>query len=215
MEDTFCIDHFFGEEEMQQIDQIVPKYLGQDIIHSYGVFPNQVIANIANLTTDVELNLLLESKYLKLFDFDQIKYSISTVQKVTLFLPWDIHSDLLLPTVKEGYAPYYNFLIPIHDVQSRTIIFNQMSNEYSDFYLYKKDHAVLDNPIDQQTWDNNLSMCWPNDRLYLSIKQMLPYQRRGQILGFRRNLFHSSDNFHTRGIKSKTFIQIRLDIKNG
>ena len=80
----------------------------------------------------------------------------------------------------------------------------------------------------EKFWEENLSMCWPQDREYVSLKQVMPYQRRGQIHGWPCKYFHSSDNFHTRNLTYKDLVlgndsievdtidsKIRFKIKEG
>jgi hypothetical protein len=55
-------------------------------------------------------------------------------------------------------------------------------------------------------------MCWPEDREWLSIRKILPAQAAGQLIGFKRNIWHSSDNFYLKNIKSKSFIQVLVDL---
>jgi hypothetical protein len=113
-----------------------------------------------------------------------------------------------------SFTPFYNVLIPLQDADSSTIVFNQQATEYNEFYKYKDSHSKEKNPIDLETWDQYLSMCWPEDRLWLSIKQILPKQRIGQLVAFKRNFFHSSDNFHLRQSTPKHFLQVILDKKH-
>lgn len=108
-----------------------------------------------------------------------------------------------------GHVPYYNFLIPLGDFQSRTIVFDQYSTEFNNFSDYKNTHSTVANPPSQEFWQENLSMCWPQDREYVTVKSALPYQHRGQLIGFPSKYFHSSDNFHTRFSEPKVFLQIR------
>ena len=90
-------------------------------------------------------------------------------------------------------------------------IFDQRSSGYNEFWKYKKENSPVPGPVSQDTWDQYLSMCWPDDRLWLTIKEILPAQQAGQIVAFKRDLFHSSDNFHLRKVGPKHFLQIILD----
>lgn len=209
--DIIYIADFFNGKELEEIEKIINSLPNQDVIPSYGPFENQLLANFVELKNSNKVMELLIDKIKPLIPCKQ--FSISRATRTKLFLPWDIHNDLRLEEVEEGYTPWYNFLISLEDVESRTILFDQWSESYSDFYLYKQEHDKLSIPIDETFWQENLSMCWPEDRFYLSVKQVLPYQRRGALQGFHRKYFHSSDNFHMKNIAEKSFIQIRLDIK--
>jgi hypothetical protein len=107
--------------------------------------------------------------------------------------------------------PYYNLLIPFHDVPSRTIVFNQRATEHDAFWKYKQMNAHVQKPIDIETWNQYLGMCWPEDRNWLTIKQILPNQNARQLVAFDRYYFHSSDSFHLWYDGPKHFLQVLLD----
>lgn len=125
-----------------------------------------------------------------------------------LHLPWDIHCDL---ECNANDRPYYNLLIPFHNVESRTVVFNQRADEHDAFWKYKQANKKLQTPVDQETWDRLLSMCWDEDREYLSIYQILPVQKVGQLVAFDRHHFHCSDSFHLWHAGTKHFLQVLLD----
>lgn len=209
--DILCIDNYFSENQLCLCEKNLAHLEPVQAIHSYGVFPNQLIAEFKHLVYDQEIMDMMYSSFSKLFDCDRNIIDIPSVYVTKLFLPWDVHNDLCLDYVKDGFRYGFNFLIPLHDVNSRTIIFDQWSETSNDFGEYKKVNSKVENPISEEFWQENLSMCWPIDREYLTIKEVLPYQKRGQLVGFNRKFFHSSDNFHVKGIKEKTFIQVRVD----
>lgn len=214
MKQLFSINNYFSDLDLSVYEAAIEKYSpGVNNTPDSGPFANQLISNYINIIADEDSLELTKSKFSALFDNFEKNYKISCLARVELFLPWDIHNDLHLHKCAPGFRPLYNFLVPLADVQSRTIVFDQYSNEYNDFYTYKKLHAPVSCPIDVKIWEENLSMCWPEDRNYVTLKEIMPYQQRGQLHAIAREQFHSSDNFHTRGIKSKSFIQIWLDIR--
>jgi hypothetical protein len=137
-----------------------------------------------------------------------VKTTVVEAVYQALHLPWDIHCDV---ECDRGSKPYYNLLIPFHDVPSRTIVFNQRADEHDAFWKYKQMHPHLDKPIHQDIWNQYLSMCWPEDRLWLSIKEILPNQSAGQLVAFNRYFFHSSDSFNLWYDQPKYFLQVLLD----
>jgi len=211
----FFIENFFSEDELSVYESAIQtREPGTDHVAPYGPFANQLISNYINFIDDEKSLNLTKLKFNSLFSNFETDYKISCLMRVKLFLPWDVHNDLHLKAVAHGFSPLYNFLIPLEDVQSRTIVFDQFSSEYNDFHTYKSLHQPVEIPVDKDIWEENLSMCWPEDRLYLSLQKIMPYQRRGQLHAIARKQFHSSDNFHTRGIKHKSFIQVWVDIKD-
>lgn len=183
--------------------------LGQPspVIIERGEFEGSLISEILKLYDITTPTLsIIKDKILDLFDepvrFRELHYH-------TLHRPWTVHNDWTPP--RDGGESYYNFLIPLHDVDSRTIIFDQRSDTTDRFNQYKKDHIKVKNPVPLDVWERHLSMCWPHDREYLSLKHIYPPQKKGQLIGFKRDYFHSSDGFHLKGLGPKTYAQIYID----
>lgn len=210
-EEIFCYDNFFSNEELISIEKIIDSKLpGQDAIHPYGPFSNQLIANYIELEEEVlKLSWFKE----KISSTVARPFEIVSVTRVKLFLPWDIHSDYFLNECHADHYPYYNFLIPLEAAPSRTIIFDQTTSSSPNFSDYKDHNDPVDHPPSQEFWEDNLSMCWPQDRQYVTVKKIMPWQQRGQLQGFPSNHFHSSDNFHLRMSEPKSFIQVRTSTK--
>ena len=207
MNDIVVKDNFFDLSLIKQVfDQCQSLTCGKDFVDQHGVFKGLLVAYQAQLLNlDIKgLDQLLD-RMQELFE-DRVK--IVAVTYIRLYLPWDIHCDL---TYNDSQDPFYNVLIPLCDAESSTVIFDQCSPGYNNFSEYKKTHSQVPMPIDQETWNQNLSMCWTEDRLWLTIKQILPRQCAGQVVAFKRNLFHSSDSFHLRQKDPKHFLQIMTD----
>ena len=210
MDDIIVKDTFFDLHTVKKVfDYCQTLTHGEDFIDQKGIFNGQLIAHQTSLGISGihELTQILD-KTLELFNYSA---KIVTVSYTRLYLPWDIHTDLISA---DSYNPFYNVLIPLTDADSSTVVFNQWSTEYNEFYKYKQSHPQESNPIDLDTWNQNLSMCWSEDRLWLTIKQILPKQRAGQIVAFKRKFFHSSDQFHLRQNDPKHFLQVILDKKH-
>ena len=206
--ECFAIDNFFSEEEVQTIEKtIADNEPGKDFIVPNGPWAGKLTANYVNL---INTNLV---QYFtdKLKSVLPCSFNIVGVQRIKLFLPWDVHSDFYMNEISEGYVPYYNLLIPLDNIPSRTIIFDQTTDGPTDFYSYKLTHNPVDNPVDETFWQENLSMCWADDRKYLTLKAEGAWQLRGQLNGFPIKYFHSCDNFHTKFSEPKCFIQIRTE----
>lgn len=134
-------------------------------------------------------------------------HSVNEVVFQELQLSWDIHCDYR----RAGCVnPWYSLLIPLQDIDSRTVIFDQTA-ELNDFWKYKETAEKAANAVSEQIWQELLSHCWDFDREYLSIRYISRPWRKGNLLSFRRNIFHASDNFYLRNNHPKRFLQILID----
>lgn len=211
MDEIFCIDDFFSDSDMNQIQQSISlKEPGRDYLVPHGPFAGKLIANYVKIIDDTQVISDLTKKISTVMSH---KFNIISADRVKLFFPWDIHSDYFQRDCTKEHKPYYNFLIPLDNVESRTVVFDQYSVNDDDFafFVYKQQHQPLTNPISAQFWGENLSFCWPQDREYLSLRKHLPLQKRGQLQAFPSKYFHSSDNFHTKFSSPKSFVQLRTE----
>lgn len=207
-EDYSLVEDFFNKNFIANLwQEVISLGKGEDFIDQYGVFKGRLIS-CQKFISPENVNPLLESVLDQLRKFFVVPIVFREIVYSTLYLPWDIHCDLVRT---DSDHPFYNVLIPLHDVNSRTVIFNQKSPGYNDFYKYKKEFSKIKDCISEDFWNEYLSMCWAEDREYLSLKALLPEQRAGQLIMFKRDLWHSSDNFHLKHNGPKHFIQIIVD----
>jgi hypothetical protein len=233
--DVIVEENFFNHTLIGQLwkDCLALDHNAHDFIDHYGIWKGRRVSR-QNLIKSAHIGIDQDdhSKYPDSLrtvidmvnDYFDNSIAVREIAFQQLYLPWDIHCDLTRQDIEEknvyttenrdGYVPFYNVLIPLHDVNSRTVVFDQTSTEYNDFYLYKQNNPQVENPLSEEAWNEYLSMTWPEDRLWLTVKQVLPAQCAGQLIAFRRHFFHSSDNFHTRGVDCKHFVQLLLDKKN-
>lgn len=209
MKDVFEIQNWVSPGEVDQILDITSKWNKVEFRPNYGRWPGELIAiqSWHTWNDDDALGQLFKNRMTEVLGAN---LKVVEVDYVELHLPWDIHSETSRP--EKGSAPWYTFVIPLGNYLSRTMIFDQTSEEYNDFYKYKQTNAKCSNPIDLEFWNDNLSHCWDEDREYLSLKHVGQNWTAGDALFFKRNLFHSSDNFHTRINEPKKFLQILTDL---
>lgn len=208
-QDSYAIDNFFNLEFVEclhaELEKLSP---GVEFWDKEGIFKGKHIATQRFIAPAETHSPCLSEALTKICNFFRRPVKIVEVDYVTLYLPWDIHCDLIRT---DSVDPFYNVLIPLHDVDSRTILFNETSETADAFWKFKQTHPQAENPIDQDIWNQYLDMCWPEDRLWLTLKEVMPAQRAGQFLAFKRQFFHSSDNFHKRVTGPKQFLQVILD----
>lgn len=213
-QDLIVIDNFLCEQELEVIEKSIQKLSDKEIPlrFPWGPFANQLISTKIQLHNESEVMSLLHQRICPLFD---VETKIQNCSQQTLYLPWDVHTDYYQNFSSTGWKPYYNILVSLEDIDSTTIIFDQVTDGPTDFKSYKENHLPVADPIDQDFWDQHLSMCWPQDRQYLTLKKQMPAQRRGQLQAFPREYFHSSDSFHLKFPgRHKRFLQLLVDCKD-
>jgi len=211
MDDIIFKENFFSKELMERLNHDLESLSsGSNFVDPAGIWVGQLIANqrrlVRNEVFDTSVKEVID---LILPEFDLGAF-IAELSYVKLYLPWDIHTD---SNRQQSFTqrPYYNVLIPLHSVDSRTIIFNEASEEFNEFSKFKEQNQKSNNPVSLDIWNKYLDMCWDHDREWLSIKEILPAQDAGQFIAFKRKFFHSSDNFHKRLSGPKRFLQIIVD----
>lgn len=208
MKDVFELTQFVTLDEVQQITDIVGTWEQNQFRPNYGRWPGELIAvqSWHEWDDNDDLGKLLGKRIRQAVGNNIVVVETNYQQ---LHLPWDIHADL--DREVKGTKPWYTIIIPLENYVSRTIIFNQTSLGYNDFYKYKQQNSKAVAPVDSDFWNDNLSHCWDEDREYLSLKYVGHEWQQGDAMFFNRKYIHSSDNFHTRDIKSKKFLQILVD----
>lgn len=208
MKDIFEIENWVSVDELNRISKIANNWIPVEFRPNYGRFSNELIAiqRWHTWNNSDELGVLLNDRMQQVFG-NNLK--VIEVDYLELYLPWDIHSEG--HRLDQGSDIGYTVIIPMDDYRSRTIVFNQASGDYNDFYKYKQSGIKCEVPVDLTFWENNLSHCWDEDREYLSLKYVSQDWGAGNTMFFKRNLFHSSDNFHTRNVGPKRFLQVVVD----
>ena len=140
---------------------------------------------------------------------DAIPFGIANCSLVDAYYAYGIHSDYLWEVDKNrNKIPHRTILIPLITGDVQTLVFNQYG-PYFHFIKYKDDHGILpkEKQISQSDFDEYLSHCWPQEKEYISVRNILPWTK-GAALSFDRQFFHSGSNFRAKGIDSKKFIVI-------
>lgn len=208
MKDIYELNQWITADEIQQLIAITSEWKKIDYTAKEGKFSNQLVATQSwhRWNNTDELGQLLGKKIIDVIG----PHRVIEVDYVELYLPWDIHCDYVRED--KGRVPYYSLLIPLESYESRTVFFDQTA-DYNDFWKYKKSNQPIENPVDLDFWNKNLSHCWDDDRLHLSLKYVSHNWRAGNAIFFKRELFHSSDDYHTRNSHPKKFLQILTDLE--
>jgi hypothetical protein len=201
------IENFLTDVELEQVNAAVEKWQMVPYYSNGGRFAKgSLIANQAIQQWDQsdQAVSIIKPKLDNLLG----KYCVSELVLQELSLPWDVHTDYVRSS--NIGSPHYSVIIALSNCDSRTILFDQTA-EHNDFYKFKQNNKKTTNPVNPDFWQNNLSHCWEEDREYLSLRYVSRPWKPGNLLSFRRNVIHSSDNFHTRNLYPKKFIQILTD----
>jgi hypothetical protein len=208
MKDIYELTNWLSKDQLANLHSIALSWPQEEYVAKEGKFADRLVATQSWHTwndTDELAGILKDKMYDILGD-----HTVIEVDYVELFLPWDIHCDFIREV--KGSKPWYSLLIPFEDCKSRTIFFDQTA-DYNDFYIYKQNNPPVEHPVDLDFWNKNLSHCWDDDRLFLSLKYVGHEWHQGNATIFKRELFHSSDNYHLFNDKPKKFLQILTDLK--
>lgn len=208
--DTRTIDNFLSDEEIKKAEDFIMTTCtpwenwnpannkeGRVMSGHYYVFnyydeKNKIIKDI------------LEPKFVK--EFGSSLY-IQQIHIFDSYDPYNIHSDVdsggeIVPTAP---IPAWTFIIPLFDVESHTIVFNEQDPVKSPEH-YIKNTQPFDKPsIDIETYKKYFSHTSYNLFRYLTIEEIFKW-KKGSLFAASRFKFHTSDNFLINGITNKRAI---------
>jgi len=197
MNDTFEIDNFLSDNELEQTINNVYNCidLQHDLTNKDGVWQGKdegthhwVATNQLNVAFEIvadKLQAVLEP------------FTIEAAQILQVKLGSDLHTDYAVKRNQQEQVlagdPYYTLIIPHQDYNSHTIVFKEQA-DYNNFYMYKERNKPIDNYINNEDWQKYCSHCWPEDQTYLTLDKACSW-KKGKLLGFDRRRWHCSDNF--------------------
>jgi len=205
--DTRTIQNFLSDDEIEYIENFVMTsnepwenwnptdvegvkvMSGHYYVFDYYDEKNSSIKNILQPKFDKEFGKDLHIQQIHIFDS---------------FDPYKIHSDVdsAGDVVKEAPNPAWTLIIPLFDVLSHTIVFNEQSEIKSPEH-YMKTHKPYDKPtIDYNTYVKYFSHTPYSYYDWLSIEDIFQW-KKGACFAASRFKFHTSDNFLAHGIKNK------------
>lgn len=207
--DTRTIENFLNDDEVEILEQFIMTSCDPWENWNPGDTPSGQVLSGWYYGFDFynEKNKLvrdiLQPKFDREFGTDLVIQQIHIFDSID---PYKIHSD-----VDNGdplpHAPNaaWTFIIPLFDVNSHTIVFNEES-EIKILQHYMQDHDPYDPPkIDYNTWKEYFSHCPYEYCTYLSIEDIFKW-KKGSLFAASRYKFHTSDNFLKNGVKNKRAI---------
>ena len=142
---TVNVAHIFTDDELTLVDQLITK-IGKfyvDDSSNYpdsgknGKFSNQAISN--NIGWDYHNNLEIQSILTpKLEQLLQRQLKVADAHVLESKIPYLLHTDYIHNN--QGHNPEYTIIIPLDTYDSITVCFNERSDDYNDFEIYKTNY---------------------------------------------------------------------------
>lgn len=208
--DTRIVENFLNDNELDILEK---HFLETDDIHEnynphgknnelifsgtyyiirYYEDKNKIVRDILQPKLEKEFGSNLKIQQIHIFD---------------CFDPYNVHSDIDSggPLLPEAPNPAWTLIIPLFDVDSHTITFNEGSQ------VKQPQNYIDDNPphgvpsIDTDThkkYFSHVPYHWFN---WLTVDKIFPW-KRGSLFAADRYKFHTSDNFLANGVKNKRAI---------
>jgi hypothetical protein len=126
-----------------------------------------------------------------------------TSYKLHAFLPGELHNDYEYVKCTDTEVGWYFFLIPFETCPTSTVVVNQIGMK-THFIDYKSEHEPLpeDQRMTEEDYKKYMSHCWPQERDYISLREIIPWTAGG-LIAVDIRYFHSSDNFLANGMTVK------------
>jgi hypothetical protein len=216
LEDFFVKENFFTDEEIDNAWAEVKPLPHKDkfMSENSNFYPGEKYSTVSKIESSNVVNLPHMTKILDkirtVFE-DEIVFEQMTYQQ--LHLPFSIHSDWDPIDIQKNIESYYNILVPFHDIDSRTVVFEEKSEKTNNFKYIRLKNKKVSNPVPIEVWQEHLSHCDINDREFLTLKAISPSWKKGQLIAIKRDIFHSSDAYHLKNVGTKHFLQIYSDKK--
>ena len=156
---------------------------------------------------------ILEPKFRKLLNFNFVVDHSHILQSIE---PYTIHTDWNQNRMIEKLTPAYTLIIPIQDVRSNTVVFNQHSTLKNFRQWVKEEHPPIlpkDEQITDEIREKYLTHIEAEWLRYVSLKEIFHW-KPGSIHAADRKYFHCSDNYHKNGIKEKHAFVFWLSAQN-
>ena len=147
---------------------------------------------------------ILQPKLEKEFGND---LKIQQIHVFDCFDPYNVHSDIDSggPPLPEAPFPAWTLIIPLFDVDSHTIVFNEGSKIKQPSSYMNDTTPYSSTTIDFETYLKYFSHVPQDNFRWLSIESIFTW-KRGSLFAADRYKFHTSDNFLANGVNNKRAI---------
>ncbi len=207
--DTKIIPQFLSDEELDILENHFLKT--EDIHQNYnpGNFGGEVFSGTYYIIRYYEEKNKIVRDILqdKLEQFLHCHLKIQQIHIFDCFDPYNVHSDIDSggPILPDAPQHAWTLIIPLHDVNSHTVVFKEGSKIKQPIYYFEDAVPYLDMTIDTETYNKYFSHIPEHYFKYLTIESIFSW-KRGSLFAADRHKFHTSDNFIANGVKNKRAI---------
>jgi len=208
--DTRIIKDFLSDEEILEIETIVARESKDLAFHAYQQPDNKLQAVTYHFDLEVQrwgrIKEIMSPKIKQHFGSDLLANVGHILDSTT---PYGIHTDVMSNFDPEGpLDPAWTFLIPLENVDSHTIVFNEQCYETKSVSEWASRYQIEPkNIITEEEYQKYFSHACRNEISYLSMECVFPWQgNRGTLLAADRRKFHVSDNYKITGLQGKKAI---------
>lgn len=208
--DTRTIDNFLSDEEIKTAEDFIMTTCtpwenwnpadnkegkvmsGHYYVFDYYDVKNKIIKDILQPKFDKEFGSDIYIQQIHIFDS---------------YDPYKIHSDVdsggnIVPTAPN---PAWTLIIPLFDVDSNTIVFNEQDPVKSPEHYMRKTKSLGKHSIDFDTYKKYFSHVPFDYFRWLTIENIFKW-KKGSCFAASRYKFHTSDNFLANGVTNKRAI---------
>lgn len=202
---TFTVENFLSESEIDIIEGHVMK---SDLIHlNYNPTPSgqQVFSGTYYLFDYYQQQNkivydILQPKLEKCFPKNLYVQQIHIFDSVD---PYNIHSDVdSAGILSPGHSYAWTLIIPLFDVNSHTIVFNEGSETKVPQEYIDSNPPFAAPSIDYDTYKKYFTHAPYSYFRWLSIEDIFEW-KKGSLFAASRFKFHTSDNFLVNNVKNK------------
>jgi hypothetical protein len=208
--DTRIIKNFLSDEEILEIETIVACESKDLVTYGYQQPDNKLQAITYYFNMEHErwqrIREIMSPKIKQHFGSDLVA---DTGHVLNSTLPYGIHTDVMSNFDPDGpLDPAWTFLIPLENVDSHTITFNEQCYECKTVVEWASRYQVEPkNMITEDEYQKYFSHVSLDEISYLSIDCVFPWQdNRGTLFAADRRKFHVSDNYKKTGLQGKKAI---------
>ena len=204
-------ENFLSDSELTSISETVYSYnkIYDDIINDFQFSEYYIWEYYKSQFSNIKE--ILHEKLTNLIGSDMI---IDHSHILSSSTPYNVHTDYFQQKNFPFLEPAYTLIIPLDNFDSNTIAFEQNSTIKSFREYLETEPRILSDEkrISQDFIDKYLSHIDPKYFDYLSLKEIFPW-KKGNLYACDRKYFHTSDNYHTRGVERKQALVFWTSVK--